>query len=68
MFVCQCAVLTDRDVLASIANGACTVADVCRDIGAGRGCGRCVSTLRELVCQYCPLTAQNRLEVAGAAR
>jgi bacterioferritin-associated ferredoxin len=49
MFVCHCAVVTDQDVLESLANGSRCLADVCRDTGAGRGCGGCVDTLRTLV-------------------
>ena len=58
MFVCQCAVVTDSDVLESIANGARCVADVARHTGAGRTCGNCVSSLRDLVCQHCPVRAE----------
>ena len=80
MYVCHCAVVTDRDVLESIANGAQCVADVARQTGAGRTCGNCISSLRDLVCQHCPvraeradavlaeLDAQRELGVAGAAR
>jgi bacterioferritin-associated ferredoxin len=49
MFVCHCAVVTDHDVLNSLANGSRCLADVCRDTGAGRNCGGCVDTLRSLV-------------------
>jgi bacterioferritin-associated ferredoxin len=80
MYVCHCAVVTDADVLESIANGANCVADVARSTGAGRTCGSCVSSLRDLVCQHCPvraerdaavaaeLDAERELGVAGAAR
>ncbi|MCW2534157.1 MAG: bfd [Blastococcus sp.] len=80
MYVCHCAVVTDRDVLESIANGAQCVADVARQTGAGRTCGNCISSLRDLVCQHCPvraergaaeaaeLEAERELGVAGAAR
>jgi bacterioferritin-associated ferredoxin len=84
MFVCQCSVVTDSDVLESIANGARCVADVARQTGAGRTCGNCVSSLRDLVCQHCPVRAERTTEcdagtearpaavrelgVAGAAR
>jgi bacterioferritin-associated ferredoxin len=71
MYVCHCSVVTDRDVLESIANGARCVADVARDTGAGRTCGNCVSSLRDLVCQHCqvrPERAERELEVAGATR
>jgi bacterioferritin-associated ferredoxin len=80
MYVCHCAVVTDRDVLESIANGARCVADVARQTGAGRACGNCVASLRDLVCQHCPVRAERdadcdagpeaerELGVAGAAR
>jgi bacterioferritin-associated ferredoxin len=72
MYVCHCNVVTDRDILESIANGARCVADVARDTGAGRSCGNCISSLRDLVCQHCPVRAERDVErelgVAGAAR
>ena len=80
MYVCHCAVVTDGDILESIANGARCVADVARQTGAGRTCGNCVSSLRDLVCQHCPVRAEqdaaevaevgaeHELGVAGAAR
>ncbi|HEV7187144.1 MAG TPA: (2Fe-2S)-binding protein [Blastococcus sp.] len=80
MYVCHCAVVSDSDVLETIANGARSVADVARRTGAGRTCGGCVSTLRDLVCQHCPVRAERAagpvagpdaehpLGVAGAAR
>ena len=72
MYVCHCNVVTDRDILESIANGARCVADVARETGAGRSCGNCISSLRDLVCQHCPVRAERDAErelgVAGAAR
>ncbi|MCW2633688.1 MAG: bfd [Blastococcus sp.] len=76
MYVCHCNVVTDRDIMESIANGARCVADVARDTGAGRTCGNCISSLRDLVCQHCPVRAERNtsgavereLGVAGAAR
>jgi bacterioferritin-associated ferredoxin len=66
VFVCHCAVVTDREVVASLASGARTVADVCRETAAGRGCGRCVPTLKALVCQHCPALETSTTEVARA--
>ena len=68
VYVCHCAVVTDRDVIESVANGARCVRDVALQTGAGRVCGGCISTLRELVCQSCSITADRDEEVAGAAR
>lgn len=66
MFVCHCAVVTDRDVMESLANGSRCLSEVCRDTGAGRDCGRCVATLRSLIGRQAPADAP--LEVAGASR
>ena len=76
MYVCHCNVVTDRDILESIANGARCVADVARVTGAGRTCGNCVESMRDLVCKHCPVRAggtterpaERELGVAGAAR
>ena len=68
MYVCHCAVVTDRDIIESVANGATCVNDVARQTGAGRTCGGCVSALRELVCQACSVPVEREQEVAGAAR
>jgi bacterioferritin-associated ferredoxin len=68
MYVCHCAVVTDRDVMESIANGASCVADVSRETSAGRTCGGCVATLRELVCQHCPVAERPARGVVRAAR
>jgi bacterioferritin-associated ferredoxin len=65
MYVCHCAVVTDSDVLESIANGARCIADVARQTGAGRTCGSCVSSLRDLVCQHCPVRAEGDAAVAA---
>ena len=65
MYVCHCNVVTDRDVLEAIANGAGCVADVARETGAGRTCGSCISSLRDLVCQHCPVRAEGRSDTAA---
>ncbi|MBN1091873.1 (2Fe-2S)-binding protein [Blastococcus sp. TML/M2B] len=60
--------MSDRDIIESIANGARCIADVARDTGAGRTCGGCVDTMRELVCQHCPVMTERQLGAAGATR
>jgi bacterioferritin-associated ferredoxin len=68
MYVCHCAVVTDRDIVESVANGARCVNDVARQTGAGRVCGGCISSVRELVCQTCTATADSGREAVRAAR
>lgn len=68
MYVCHCSVVTDRDVIEAVANGARCVKDVARQTGAGKVCGGCIASVKELVCQACPVTTEREQEVAGAAR
>ena len=66
MIVCQCKVVTDRDVRAALADGARSVGAVCRSTGAGRDCGSCIFTVKALVCDH--LAQKHRaLEAEGAA-
>ena len=67
MIVCHCQVVSDRTVAASIADGARTLAEVCRATGAGQTCGSCVFSLKQLVCQHEPSTAPYLTEVHSAA-
>jgi bacterioferritin-associated ferredoxin len=68
MYMCHCNVVTDGDIVESIANGARCVADVARETGAGRTCGGCIASLRELVCQHGSVMSEQSLGVSGAAR
>ena len=54
MIVCHCQVVSDRAVAAAIADGARTLAEVCRATGAGQDCGSCVFSLKRLVCEHGP--------------
>ena len=66
MIVCQCQVVSDRAVEAAVADGARTVAAVCRSTGAGQECGSCIFTVKALVCEHQRLQ-QAALEADGAA-
>ncbi|WOP18564.1 (2Fe-2S)-binding protein [Raineyella sp. LH-20] len=52
MIVCQCKVVTDRDIRSAVDRGARTVAQVCRATTAGTDCGSCVLTIRRLLCEH----------------
>ena len=67
MIVCHCKVVSDRDVVAAIADGARTVRQICGASGAGRDCGGCVFSLKRLVCQHEPSSASYLPEVHSAA-
>lgn len=66
MIVCQCRVVSDRAVEAAVADGARTVAAVCRRTGAAQDCAGCIFTVRALVCQHHQEEIQI-LEADGAA-
>lgn len=65
MFVCQCHAVTDRQVTAAVAEGCVTLSSVARATGAGSGCGRCIDTLRRMVCQSCPMAANAPASMAA---
>lgn len=67
MIVCHCGVVSDREVSASIANGARNVPEICRATGAGRTCGGCLFSVRQLLCQHEVIETIPAMEVAGAA-
>ena len=66
MIVCQCKVVSDRDIQAALADCAGSVGAVCRATGAAQDCGSCIFTVKALVCQYRE-QEQAFLEVDGAA-
>jgi bacterioferritin-associated ferredoxin len=49
---CHCAVVGDRQVAEAIADGADTVALVCRATGAGQQCGSCIFSVRRVLCDH----------------
>lgn len=49
MIVCHCRVVTDRDIDAVMAEGARTVAAVCRASGAGQDCGSCIFAVKKQI-------------------
>jgi bacterioferritin-associated ferredoxin len=49
MIVCHCHGVTDREIRASVKNGARTCADVADACGASSGCGGCASLVEDIV-------------------
>jgi bacterioferritin-associated ferredoxin len=49
MIVCHCHGVTDREIRASVKDGARTCADVADACGAGSGCGGCESLVQDIV-------------------
>jgi bacterioferritin-associated ferredoxin len=52
MIVCQCRVVTDRDVDAALADGARTVSAICRSTGAAQDCGSCIFSVKKQVTRH----------------
>jgi bacterioferritin-associated ferredoxin len=51
MYVCSCRAVTDREVGAAIADGACSLLGVARRCGAGVTCGGCQPALRQMLAE-----------------
>jgi bacterioferritin-associated ferredoxin len=49
MYVCVCKAVTDKEVENAIDDGACTVADVTRECGAGGDCGACRGMIEDMI-------------------
>ncbi|MGH6794253.1 MAG: (2Fe-2S)-binding protein [Methylocella sp.] len=51
MIVCSCNVLTDSEIRATLARGACprTPFAVYNSLGCGLNCGRCIATVRAII-------------------
>lgn len=49
MYVCLCKAVTDRQIKESIAGGACTFADVRRQLGVATQCGKCGQMAKSIV-------------------
>ncbi|MFP5348093.1 MAG: bacterioferritin-associated ferredoxin [Actinomycetes bacterium] len=67
MIVCHCAAISDRAVVAAIDEGAATLAQLCRASGTGQDCGRCVFTIKQLLCTHGAISVSPTAEVIDAA-
>ncbi len=65
MIVCHCERVSDRQVERCIRGGCTSVQDLCRETGAGSGCGSCVGSLRQLLVRH--LVNDERDTVSHAA-
>jgi len=67
VIVCQCQVITDRDVCDAVDNGARTLSSLCKSTGAGRDCAACVFSLKRLLCEHKERNVSPVPEVESAA-
>ncbi|GLR64239.1 bacterioferritin-associated ferredoxin [Marinospirillum insulare] len=49
MFVCICKGITEKQIKASVAEGASSVRDLYRELELGSQCGKCVGFAREVL-------------------
>jgi bacterioferritin-associated ferredoxin len=52
MIVCVCANVSERELRATIDDGATTVKEIGRRCGAGAGCGECRSAIRDCLREH----------------
>ncbi len=64
MIVCQCAVVSDGDVTASVHSGCRTLRQVCAATGAGRDCGSCVFAVRGVLARAASTTWTDTLPMS----
>jgi len=62
---CHCAVVGDREIAEAVADGATTVASVCRATGAGQQCGACIFSVRRVLCEH---QAQSQSQSQGQSQ
>jgi bacterioferritin-associated ferredoxin len=73
MYVCICAALNEKKVLAAVEAGARSPAAVLRHHGGTLQCGKCVGMIREMVsscvgdCRTCPNVAAFEADLAAVA-
>jgi bacterioferritin-associated ferredoxin len=67
VIICQCAAVSDGDVVRAVEAGAHNLSYVCQTTGAGQDCGSCVFSVRRVICQHEQAQRDTFLEVEGAA-
>jgi nitrite reductase (NADH) large subunit len=56
--VCNCNHVTEPAIVAAIADGCSTVADLKRETRAGTGCGSCTAALARLIHEHAPAASE----------
>lgn len=73
MYVCICAALNEKKVMAAVEAGARSPASVFKHHGAALQCGKCVGMIRDMVascagdCKTCANVAHFEAELAASA-
>ena len=66
MIICHCAAVSDRSLTQAVADGARSLAQVCRITNAGRDCGSCVFNVRRLITEHEAVAAELAPKVCSA--
>jgi bacterioferritin-associated ferredoxin len=67
VIVCHCNVVSDRDLVDALDDGARTLGDACRRTGAAQQCGTCVFSVRKVLCEHVARALPPRQEATLAA-
>lgn len=49
MYVCVCRGITDSQIRSAIKEGACSMRDLCKQLGVAGQCGKCTRETRDLL-------------------
>jgi bacterioferritin-associated ferredoxin len=49
MYVCLCKAVTDRQIRETVSNGACSFADIRRELGVATQCGKCGQMAKSII-------------------
>lgn len=69
MYVCVCKAVTDGQIRQAVAAGSVSVKDIKSRLGVIESCGKCASTVRQLVgeCSECETQCENDFLAARGA-
>jgi bacterioferritin-associated ferredoxin len=54
MYICLCNGVTEHQIRACAAEGACTLRELQHCLGVGAGCGRCAQAAKQLLDEHSP--------------
>jgi bacterioferritin-associated ferredoxin len=49
MYICVCQAVSDQQIRIAVCKGACSMRDLCKDLGVATRCGRCRSHAEALL-------------------
>ncbi|MBV1906256.1 MAG: (2Fe-2S)-binding protein [Pseudomonadales bacterium] len=55
MYICICKAVTDRQLKSAIENGTTDLKSLCKNLGLGTGCGRCLEQTKTIIKAHNPM-------------